>query len=332
MANTPGFIAGIPTPAAVMRTHRNGLLVPTGTNIKVPRQGVLPAGGQCAVTATGGMGISVAAGVVVVDSYTVAIDAAAPLTVSPAAASARTDIVVVRIRDNEELDGADSATLEIIAGTPGGGVPVTPARCTKLADIAVGASVSSISNANITDRRQATVAAGGIIPIPGALSAAPSGLPPGQAVWDSQVGLVGVVNAAGTGWATRLGRPTDQLMAADSPIGSLSIPANASARTVVRTVTVPSAPFARRATAMGWGHISVAGAAGMSVGIRSAGSLTADRQASVTAVGPVSTPGYTYDIASGASLVIDMVAWSSAAFSMNVAASLTGLNVLVTPA
>lgn len=164
------------------------------------REGVLPGGSaSLAVSSSAGMTLAVQAGQAVVVGYLVTVDAPATIAVAPAGVTARTDLVILRVRDTESGDGASSAVIEMVTGASIS-VPAVPARSYVLAQVAVGASVSSINSGNLTDRRTFTAASGGTLQIPGALSAAPSGLIPGQQVWDALAGQVGIVNTAGTGW------------------------------------------------------------------------------------------------------------------------------------
>jgi hypothetical protein len=78
-------------------------------------------------------------------------DAIETVTIPTAAAQARIDIVCAKIDASTGV-----ASLVVVSGTPSGSpaVPATPASHYKLANIAVGASVTTITNANITDTRR----------------------------------------------------------------------------------------------------------------------------------------------------------------------------------
>jgi hypothetical protein len=68
----------------------------------------------------------------------------------------RIDIAILRVYDDTfDSSGLDEADLEIITGTPAGSpsAPATPSGAYKLADIAVAAGVTAITNGNITDFR-----------------------------------------------------------------------------------------------------------------------------------------------------------------------------------
>jgi len=83
-------------------------------------------------------------------------DATTTLTVSTANASnPRIDIVVVTVNDAYYTGSLNNVTFQVIAGTPASApvAPSTPANSLLLATIAVGAGVTSIVTANITDNR-----------------------------------------------------------------------------------------------------------------------------------------------------------------------------------
>lgn len=88
--------------------------------------------------------------------YFAANDATVTLAVTAAHASlARIDAVVVRIRDSQYSGALNTVALEVVAGTPSAtpAVPTLPANSLLLAVVAVGASVTAIVQANITDMR-----------------------------------------------------------------------------------------------------------------------------------------------------------------------------------
>jgi hypothetical protein len=106
------------------------------------------------VTATTGMTLSVAIGAAVVRGHFYNNDAATTLTIAAADTAARTDRVILRLDP-----AANSIVLAILKGAAGGGVPSLTQTDTGiyelcLANIAVGASATSITTANITDQRR----------------------------------------------------------------------------------------------------------------------------------------------------------------------------------
>ena len=89
-------------------------------------------------------------------TYVAYNDAANVLTVTTAnPTNPRIDIVCVTVQDAYYTGAFNDVIFQVIAGTPAGSptAPATPANSIKLANIAVGAGVTSIIAANITDQR-----------------------------------------------------------------------------------------------------------------------------------------------------------------------------------
>jgi hypothetical protein len=89
-------------------------------------------------------------------TYVVFNDANNVLTVTTAnPTNPRIDRVVVTVQDAYYTGAFNDVIFQVIAGTPAGSpvAPATPANSISLATIAVGAGVTSILNANITDTR-----------------------------------------------------------------------------------------------------------------------------------------------------------------------------------
>jgi len=83
-------------------------------------------------------------------------DAATVLNIDAnSSGSTRYDLVCVKtdLTATPDADGYGVATPLIVKGTPGGGVPSTPANHYKIAEVEVDDGASSIANAKITDRR-----------------------------------------------------------------------------------------------------------------------------------------------------------------------------------
>jgi hypothetical protein len=78
-------------------------------------------------------------------------DANETVTIGASGVSARIDIICLKVDASTGV-----ASIVAIAGTPSGSpaVPATPASHYKLAEVAVGAGVTTITNANITDTRR----------------------------------------------------------------------------------------------------------------------------------------------------------------------------------
>ena len=90
--------------------------------------------------------------------YTIYNDATATLTVTTANPSnPRIDRVVVTVRDAYYSGTNNDVIFQVIAGTPAASpvAPATPSDSISLATITVGAGVTSITTANITDTRVA---------------------------------------------------------------------------------------------------------------------------------------------------------------------------------
>lgn len=170
--------AGATHTAEMLRNSLSGILVGARANTSmVPRGGVHPAiGGVMNVTqqASPAMGITVATGMCYVagtegtsqGAYACMNPTATDVTVTAAHASLpRIDIVVARVYDTIFSGALNQFSLEVIAGTPNASpsAPATPNNSLVLAQIAVGAAVTSIVNANITDKRP--YIGQGIIPV-----------------------------------------------------------------------------------------------------------------------------------------------------------------------
>ena len=202
MAVTAFASPGTYTAAAAREAVTAGLAGTSSTTSINPRNGIFPDGvNPFAVTAYSGMTVSVKQGQAVVAGWVFTSDTAVTVTLATSGSVARTDLVILRVQDQESGDASSVATVEVVTGTSTA-VPALPSiRCLVLAQIAVGATVGSITAGNITDRRVYTGAAGGIIPAPGALASAPT-VPTGTAVYDSAVDQFGIAN--GAAWRTFL--------------------------------------------------------------------------------------------------------------------------------
>lgn len=91
-------------------------------------------------------------------TYTVFNDATSTLTVTTAdPTNPRIDRVVVTVRDAYYSGAFNDVIYQVLAGTPAGSpvAPAIPDNSISLATIAVGAAVTQINTANITDTRVA---------------------------------------------------------------------------------------------------------------------------------------------------------------------------------
>lgn len=79
----------------------------------------------------------------------------------------RIDIIVAKVQDAFYSGATNAWSIVAVTGTAAGSpaIPSAPANSIILAQIAVGAGVTSIVNANITDRRFYLAATGGITPV-----------------------------------------------------------------------------------------------------------------------------------------------------------------------
>lgn len=122
--------------------------------------------------------------------YTYALDAVTTVTISAAHATlSRTDLIVIRIRDaNVDTSGQRDGGVTVVTGTAGGGVPSLPTDASyfEIARVAVGAAATSITSANISDKRLYTAALGGVIPF--VSTARPTGLPDGVPGYELDTG------------------------------------------------------------------------------------------------------------------------------------------------
>jgi hypothetical protein len=136
--------------------------------------GVFPGNGAMAVTAAGGMNVAINAGYCACPNSTSALQGAYVFglmqaqTLSLQAASLtypRIDIVTASVSDLGT--DASAAYVQVVEGTPAAtpAAPTPPANSITLAQVAVGASATSITSANITDTRTWVVAPGGVLPI-----------------------------------------------------------------------------------------------------------------------------------------------------------------------
>lgn len=168
-----------------------------------PRGGVVPGeGGSLAVSAPGGtMTVNVATGRAIIPGTTAALqsaytylnDATKAVTISAAnATNPRRDLIVARVQDATYAGAVNSATVEVVTGTPAASpvAPATPASSIVLAEILLpaGAGGAAVTSGMITDRRQYTVAKGGVLPIDGT-AGRPASPYIGQTVYRRDIGL-----------------------------------------------------------------------------------------------------------------------------------------------
>jgi hypothetical protein len=148
---------------------------PSGSTGISARPGVRYGNGNpMQVNASSGMSVTVNSGVAFVQGstsatsgmYTGCLDTTSTLTATTSdPTNPRIDNVIVQFVDNG--NNTSTGTINIQAGTPAASpvAPTLPANSLLLAQISVGAGVSSITSGNITDKRVWTVASGGILPM-----------------------------------------------------------------------------------------------------------------------------------------------------------------------
>ena len=178
----PGWLqnAGAAHSAAELRNYMQSLLGGNKSALALlSRGGVHPSlGNALVVTQTGSpsMAVVIKSGAgwipgseaATQGTYAVVNDADVTVAVTAAHATlARIDIVCFKVQDTQYSGGVNSCSLVVVAGTPSGSPtpPAAPANSITLAQIAVGAAVSSITNANITDTRTWLSAVGAIMPV-----------------------------------------------------------------------------------------------------------------------------------------------------------------------
>lgn len=143
------------------------------------RGGVRAGSGGAVTVVNGTMTVQVAPFMCWVDAtvagqvgYPFVCDATKTLTIAAGHATlARTDVIAVVVREAVfDGGGTTAATLEVVQGTPGAGVPSLPAAAIALRNISVPAGTSvgtgGLTAGNLsTDRRQYVVGLGGLVPV-----------------------------------------------------------------------------------------------------------------------------------------------------------------------
>lgn len=189
----PGFLADEATPQRIRQGVR-----PSHTNQQL----------KVRAAPTPNMTVIVSAGTAYVDNhdsggagtYVCVNDADVTLDIQPSggAGQYRRDCVVASVYDAETAGTVSEWRLEVIQGvyaaSAGAAVrPSLPPNAQVLADVAVGASVTSIGAGNITDIRQYTVAAGGVVPV--SSNGTPTRPHPGQMLYqmDTDTLLIGLL-------------------------------------------------------------------------------------------------------------------------------------------
>jgi len=150
-------LSSLLNPENVASTLRpaGGVIDGYGTELAVvqngtPNMSVNVGSGRCVVQGTTS---------VVQGAYSMLNDAVLNVAITAAHATLpRIDLIVARVQDASYAGAVNSFTIEVVTGVAAGSpaVPAAPASSFILAQIAVAAAVTSITNANITDRRTFT--------------------------------------------------------------------------------------------------------------------------------------------------------------------------------
>jgi hypothetical protein len=155
----------------------------------VPYEGVIFAGAGCnlAVLADTGWHTKVEPGSAIVAGYRVTIPAAVTLAHDAATTTARRDLVIVRVKDQESGDASDVTTVEIVKGTSTAD-PAIPSRSMIIGQVNIRASATSIVSTDVVERRKFTAGAGGIVAAAG-IANVQSDLPDGSLIYDWKTGF-----------------------------------------------------------------------------------------------------------------------------------------------
>lgn len=154
----------------------------------------------------------------------------------------RFDLVVARVRDSIYSGSTNAWALEVVTGTPAPSPaePAVPSNSIVLARLTVSAAVTSVTNANITDRRttqagqQRAAALGGVVPC---TSTSRPALVDGLAIFETDTGLFLVAN--GGAWVAPNNTPSGTVMSfagSSAPAGWLLCNGAAVSRTTYATL------------------------------------------------------------------------------------------------
>lgn len=169
------YIQASSHPADTDRLTLEGLLNPSPAPVSGAGYGVGPVTGDLLVTQNGtpNMSVNVAAGHVWIDgtesatqgAYHCYNDATKNLVIAASdPTNPRKDLVVAKVQDAAYSGAVNAWTLAVVTGTPAASPaePAVPANAVVLAMINVAALATTITNANITDRRRRACGLSGI--------------------------------------------------------------------------------------------------------------------------------------------------------------------------
>jgi hypothetical protein len=211
---TPAFVISAAShPAALFRQALAAHVTPysgvfggtTGemaaTQQATPNMSVLVAAGRCSIKGTqlappSGFAFTAQGHYVAYNDASVTLTIAAADPTNP-----RIDVVYVSVQDAFYAGSNNQVVFGVATGVPSGtpAVPSIPANSTALAQVAVAANATSITNSNITDKRTLATVAGGILPTSGPTQYPPSPTT-GQYVDDATLGTLLRYNATATKW------------------------------------------------------------------------------------------------------------------------------------
>lgn len=201
IVNPPGWLenSGRVNTAQQLRSYLGLLMAGTRSAITdlIPRGGIhwnIGARYSVEQTSIPSMAIVVRSGIAAVPgteagtqgTYIVMNDGDVTLSINAAHTSLpRIDLVQIRVRDSFYSGSTDSATVEVKTGTPASSpvAPLPDANSLALAEVLVPANATSITNANITDRRFYLAATGGVMMV----ESTDSNPPPSGAIAEGQL-------------------------------------------------------------------------------------------------------------------------------------------------
>lgn len=173
--NPPLWLQAGSHPATNDRLLLEALMAPPPAVVSGAGYGIV-APGDLAITQNGtpNMSVNVAAGKAFVDgtenanqgAYLCVNDATVNLAISASSpTNPRKDLVVAKVQDAEWSGATNSWSLAVVTGTPAASPaePAIPANAIVLALVDVAANATTVTNANITDRRRRSSALGGIV-------------------------------------------------------------------------------------------------------------------------------------------------------------------------
>jgi hypothetical protein len=216
--NPPGWLqnAGATHTAAQIRNYVAGLAGGASASAALTSRGGvnISLGNKLVVTQTGSpsMAVLVRSGVAWVPgseagsqgAYGVLNDADVTLSITAAHPTLpRIDIVAFKVQDTQYSGATNSCSLVVVTGTAAGSptAPAAPANSIVLANVAIAAAVSSIVNANITDKRVWLAGAGGVMVCTSGTRPASGTVGVGQLIYESDTTKIYRTDDGGATWS-----------------------------------------------------------------------------------------------------------------------------------